>query len=240
MQLSNEIDKLAAALNAAQAEIKAARMDAVNPFLKNKYATLNSVMDAIKPAMAAHGLSMVQLPTSKDGEIGLQTVIIHSSGQYISDAFYMPVGTEKGKSPAQVMGSILSYMRRYAASAAFGVVADEDTDGNQPQPKQQAKPQPKPQDDKLLAKKRLEFHAVGVKVYGDKWDDKRPQLVGHISKGKSKSSNDLNYSQLDKLVQGMREKLPAAQGVNWSKVPEKMEQGEIADWTTKAQYEYPD
>jgi len=40
------------------------------------------------------------------------------------------VGEERGKSTAQVAGSVITYLRRYALAAILGIYADEDTDGN--------------------------------------------------------------------------------------------------------------
>jgi hypothetical protein len=51
---------------------------------------------------------------------------------------------EKGKSAAQVAGSIITYLRRYALAAALGIYADEDTDGHLAQPRPQAQPEPQP------------------------------------------------------------------------------------------------
>jgi len=54
---------------------------------------------------------------------------------------------------------------------------------------------------------RRKFHAVGGKCYGDEWDDQRARLVSSITKGKSKSSNDLSREQMEKLIDGMEKKL---------------------------------
>jgi hypothetical protein len=54
---------------------------------------------------------------------------------------------------------------------------------------------------------KRKFHAVGHKVYGDEWDDKRAELVSTITKGKSRSSNDLTREQMEKLVEGIEKKM---------------------------------
>lgn len=56
---------------------------------------------------------------------------------------------------------------------------------------------------------RRQFHAVGAKCYGDGWDDERPRLVKHITKGKSTSSKDITRAQMEKLIEGMNKKIGA-------------------------------
>ena len=142
MEQSNSIGALAAALAKAQGEIKAAQMNAVNPFLKNKYADLGDVIAAIRAPLASNGIAYTQFPTSAGASIGITTTLMHSSGEWMRDTIYLDMGEERGKSQAQVMGSIITYLRRYALASIAGVYADEDTDGNNPQPRA---PQPRPE-----------------------------------------------------------------------------------------------
>lgn len=143
MEHSDSIGNLAKALAAAQGEMKPAALNSVNPFLKNKYADLGAVIEAVRQPMAKHGLSWSQHPTLTENGIDVETFILHESGEWMSSNISLPFGEERGKSSAQVAGSIITYLRRYALSSIFGVYADEDTDGNgngQPkQPQAQAK-----------------------------------------------------------------------------------------------------
>lgn len=104
--------------------------DATNPFLKNRYASLGAVIEASRPILAAHGLSVCQLPCSEGEMIGLESVLLHSSGEWLSDRILLPLGEEKGKSRAQVAGSVITYLRRYSWASILGLYADEDNDGN--------------------------------------------------------------------------------------------------------------
>lgn len=136
MNHSEQLNELAAALAVAQGQMKPARMNAVNPFLKNKYADLGAVMDACRDALATNGLSFVQMAYTPPLEtygpaVGVETMLMHKSGQWLRESFVLPVGDEKGKSVMQVAGSAISYARRYALAAMLGIVADEDTDGNE-------------------------------------------------------------------------------------------------------------
>ncbi len=127
MNKSESIKELATALAKAQGAIKGAVKDSANPFFKSKYADLASVVEAIRSAFAANGLSYVQSvePSDKD-EVRVETTILHSSGEWIGcGVLALPVS----KVDAQGYGSALTYARRYSLSAATGV-APEDDDGN--------------------------------------------------------------------------------------------------------------
>ena len=144
---SEQIDQLAAALSAAQGEMPTAKFNAVNPFLKNRYADLGSVIEAGRHVLPKHGLAVTQLVSGgtqfdQPGAIEVETILMHKSGQWVSSTISLPVGEERGKSQAQVAGSIISYLRRYAYASILGIYAEEDTDGNQPEPKQTRKPEP--------------------------------------------------------------------------------------------------
>lgn len=127
MRTSDAIDALATALAAAQGEIRPAVKDANNPAFNSKYADLSAVFDAVRPTLAKHGLSVVQLPEhSDDALLHLTTRICHKSGQWIEGTMSIPVS----KVNAHGYGSAITYARRYALSAVLGVVADDDDDGN--------------------------------------------------------------------------------------------------------------
>ena len=118
--------ELFTALASAQAEMEAATKDSNNPFFKSKYADLNSVMGAVKPALARHGLAFIQICHDAENCAKVETVIVHKSGeQFMCGAVSVPVS----KVDAQGYGSALTYARRYSLSSAFGVGAEDD-DGN--------------------------------------------------------------------------------------------------------------
>jgi len=126
MQKSENINELALALTKAQAEMGGAVTDADNPFFKSKYADLGSIIRVIKPPFAKHGLSYSQFPITSEDRIGVETVIVHESGQFISNEFTMRVP----KADPQSAGGVISYCRRYALQAVCGVPA-VDSDGEE-------------------------------------------------------------------------------------------------------------
>ena len=128
MNKSESIAALAAALATAQGSMKGAVKDSSNPFFKSKYADLASVVEAIRAAFSANGLSYIQTvePSDKD-EVRVETTLLHASGEWISCGILaLPVN----KVDCQGFGSALTYARRYSLSAAVGIAAEADDDGN--------------------------------------------------------------------------------------------------------------
>lgn len=140
MNKSENIGELAAALSKAQGAMQAAKMDSVNPFLKNRYADLGSVVQAARKPLADNGLSFSQCPSLADGSVTVATLLMHASGQWIESAITLQVDNAKGLSMAQSMGAIITYLRRYSLAAVLGIYADEDTDGNDPRPTTKSTP----------------------------------------------------------------------------------------------------
>ena len=122
---SAEIDKLAAALAKAQGEIEGAVKDKSNPAFRSKYADLGAVWDAIREPFSKNGLSVVQFPRRDGNCVEVETILMHSSGQWLSGAFSVPTA----KQDAHGFGSATTYARRFSLSAVCGV-APVDDDGN--------------------------------------------------------------------------------------------------------------
>lgn len=116
--------KLAEALAKAQAEMKAAPLNKVNPHFKSKYADLPAVIDAVRPALTKHGLSVTQTTRIAEGGLVLVTTLHHASGETLSGEYPLPVGKP------QEMGSAITYARRYSLAALCCIAADEDDDAN--------------------------------------------------------------------------------------------------------------
>lgn len=126
--MSEPINELATALAKAQAEINNPKFDSTNPHYKNKFASLAAVRNAIVPAFAKHGLSLLQeLATTPEHCISCLTIILHSSGQSMRLG---PLVMPASKADAQGYGSAATYARRYSLLAAAGVVGEEDDDAN--------------------------------------------------------------------------------------------------------------
>jgi hypothetical protein len=123
MEKSNEIKNLATALNAFQGEVSKIAKTSVNPFFKSKYASLSDILDVIREPLTNNGLSFVQFPK---GKYGLETMLLHNSGEWLSESYEM----KPTKEDPQGAGSVITYQRRYALGAILGLNIDEDDDGN--------------------------------------------------------------------------------------------------------------
>lgn len=132
MKTSPTLAKIAPSLLAAQAEITWATKDSTNPHFKNRYADLQSVIEAIKPALNKNGIFFSQHPTPSDaGTLGLTTTLLHSSGEWIEDTAIIPLP----KNDPQGYGSAMTYGRRYGLAAICGLFQSDD-DGEAAKPSQ--------------------------------------------------------------------------------------------------------
>jgi len=83
-----------------------------------KYATLEGLLDVIRPVLNKHGLSISQF-TDEYGV--LATRLRHSSGQWFESRFKLgEVIPDNKRSHEQAIGSQLTYMRRYQLLALLG------------------------------------------------------------------------------------------------------------------------
>lgn len=113
------------ALVAASSDIGKAIKDSTNPHYRSGYASLESVIDTIKPALSKQGLAFVQRVLEGDSA-KVETLLVHESGETFSLGV-CDVPVDKGN--AQGYGSALTYARRYGLLTAFGVPSVDD-DGN--------------------------------------------------------------------------------------------------------------
>jgi hypothetical protein len=132
---SESIKNLAAAMSKAQSEMGGAVKDANNPFFKSKYADLSAVIRAVKEPFANNDLSYVQFPIEESGRIGIETILMHSSGEWLSNSFTVQLS----KQDAQGAGSAITYCRRYSLQAVAGIPSEDD-DGNAASKYAQSKP----------------------------------------------------------------------------------------------------
>ena len=122
MKSSESLEKLSLALCSAQGAMGGAVKGSANPFFKSSYADLTSVIKAIKQPCFDNGLSYVQLPHRDGNSIGVVTRLMHTSGQWLEHEFTLPMV----KGDPQAAGSAITYARRYALQALFGIPAVDD------------------------------------------------------------------------------------------------------------------
>lgn len=157
MNHSESISKIAPAMVKFNQQVGRIEKDASNPFLKNKYASLDQIIDAVRPILAELGMFLSQSTgTGEDGSVTVKTRLTHESGEWMeSDPLTMK--PTKQNDPQQV-GSVITYARRYSLTSFLSLNTGEDDDGNSssgvngprnqskpPHGKTQAKPTAKPE-----------------------------------------------------------------------------------------------
>lgn len=126
MERSETIKELALALSKAQGEIRPAIKDSDNPYFKSKYADLAAVWDVCRMPLSRNGLMVMQHPSAEGSSVSVETLVVHSTGEWISSKLTM---IAKDVTP-QAIGSIITYLRRYSLSSIIGIASEIDDDGN--------------------------------------------------------------------------------------------------------------
>jgi hypothetical protein len=128
MNKSENLNELFTALSKAQGE-----MDNIGKSKEGygyKYAELGACIEAVKPILAANGLSVMQMLGKDEQGNNLTTMLCHSSGQYMGETCHLPsavLSGNAGKNPVQCMGASITYVRRYAYASILGLAqVDED------------------------------------------------------------------------------------------------------------------
>lgn len=126
MKFSEKFDEILPALHKARSQFVKVKKDRQNTHLKNRYATLDSVLDAITPALTENDLMIMQdmmESGERVGQLKVETTVLHLSGQWVKFYAEIPIV----KNDPQGVGSAFTYARRYALAAAFGLSqADDD------------------------------------------------------------------------------------------------------------------
>lgn len=138
---SEQLDKIAPALVAAQAELGPVHKSAENTFDRYKYATLGDYVKAITPVLARHKLAVL---TSIDGHeffgrktskgndengaaVAVSLTIIHDSGQLVT---VEGVGEGQDRADKAIFKAITG-ARKYVLAAAFGLATTDDPEGDE-------------------------------------------------------------------------------------------------------------
>ena len=133
MFISEKFDVIDEAIRQVQIEVERAIFDKRNPHHKNQYASLESIITALKGPANKHGMSIIQHPELCEGSPTLITRIAHKSGQYMifKHPLYVPLPD------MQKLGAAITYARRYALISIFCIITgdeveiqDDDDDGN--------------------------------------------------------------------------------------------------------------
>lgn len=91
------------------------------------YADLGSILAAVRPVLARHGLAIVQRFDDTVGRVSIRTELRHEAGGVVGGNF--PI--ENVPSSPQALGSLLTYLRRYSIVALLGIATEDDDDAGQ-------------------------------------------------------------------------------------------------------------
>lgn len=148
MQKSESIAKLAIALSKLQGEVTDAHKGVQG--YGYKYADLAGVLEIARPLCLKYELAVSQLCTSGVDGVGVTTILMHASGEWISSDLLMPLTSAKGGNAAQAAGAIITYARRYSLAAILGITQ---TDND-------AAVDTKPSHAAVVASNPIESHAI--------------------------------------------------------------------------------
>lgn len=130
METSEQINELAAALSKLQGSISNPVKDAQAHH--SKYASFPIILNTIRPHLEKNGLAIIQTShkAERHGQVAVvvTTRIVHSSGQFIEEEISTAVNSQ-AKNNVQEMGSLISYMKRYAIQGMVLIAGDDDDDG---------------------------------------------------------------------------------------------------------------
>lgn len=129
IERSETFKALGAAMLSVQKAVSGVTKDTENTHFKSRYASLENVVAAIRPACLEAGLLVTQAagcPTTERGLIPVETLLSHpESGEWLRTVLAMPVT----KADAQGVGSAITYACRYSLMAVFNIPPVDD-DGN--------------------------------------------------------------------------------------------------------------
>jgi hypothetical protein len=113
-------------LVAALAELDNVKANKVNPGFKNRYVSLDALLDAIKPVLLRHNLALIQTLVSEEGKVGINTAFLHATGERFDFGRLM---VKAEGLDAQKIGGAITYIRRQSIQTACGISVDLDDDG---------------------------------------------------------------------------------------------------------------
>lgn len=144
---------LATALVKAQMEMVTPKKTALNPFFKNKYADLNSILEVVLPAFNNNGIVVLQPTCIFDGKNYVKTILLHESGEQIESLTEIIFSKHND---AQSQGSGISYARRYGLQSFVSVGSADDDGQKAVEPPKPLNAEQKQNEKDLLNSKDLE------------------------------------------------------------------------------------
>jgi hypothetical protein len=133
LKFSPTVTKIAAALVSARSNVgkiikgQTAKIEGERAKFAYDYADLADVLAAVQEPLSEAGLCPIQGVATNGTEVTVETMLLHSSGEFVKSALTM----KSSQNTPQGLGSTITYCRRYALQAMLGVAPakSEDDDG---------------------------------------------------------------------------------------------------------------
>jgi hypothetical protein len=168
-----------------------------------KYAQLDQILEMIKTPLAEKGFSVIQAPFSSDGEIGVETMLLYKTGDFLRAKF----STKTTLTDPQKIGSIITYYRRYSILSIFNL-APEDDDAASASQSAQNKQNKSNNYNKNNNQQRQQQQKPGLATKEQK--EKIMQLMGsafaHLSPDKLKDFHKMNTARANEVIAGLTSK----------------------------------
>src|SRR5438309_1359837 len=133
---SESVAAIATALAKAQTELSNPEKAMIGTVYNNRsdspqsfrYASLSSGLDIVRKTLGGQQIAVAQTTNidRADGMVNLTTVLLHTSGEWISSDW--PVCRTSEISAPRRMGAALTYARRYALFTMVGIAGEDDLD----------------------------------------------------------------------------------------------------------------
>lgn len=186
-----------------QTELKAPK-NQKNTFGKYNYRSAEDILEALKPHLKTHGLSLVLEDDVKETSTGLPyivaTAILSDGGHKIKTTAMAGIDPDKkGMDISQTFGAASSYARKYAMNGLFMIDDTRDADATNNHGKA-SKSDSKPQTKKgrvLMTKAQFE---AAVKAYNEGDEVKKKEVRERVTSKYTltEEQNKLFYNQANK------------------------------------------
>lgn len=204
---SEQINELAAALAKAQGEMENAAKNAVNSHLKNRYADLAEIWNTVRGPLSRHGLSVVQSQALVDGAVEVDTLLMHTSGQWIRTT----CAAAPAKMDPQGIGSAITYLRRYSLAAACGIAQeDDDGEGAKSNGRSQRQARPEPTRTEPLASDALLNEIAEAMHHPEITEEERGKIQTWLAEREGRITDVQARQTLDRLTGWIAERTRAA------------------------------
>lgn len=115
------------ALAAAQSEMEQVVKGAINPAFKSRYASLDDVVQVVRPPLNRHGIAYFHQIISQENGSAMRTVLFHGASE---TEVHCDVPLIVDRNNMQGFKSATTYAKRIGVESLTGIAPQDDDDGN--------------------------------------------------------------------------------------------------------------